>query len=41
MKFYYVYILQSEANMERFYIGHTDDLQSRLASHNQKNEFSI
>ncbi|GEM_PF-6394224 len=37
MKFHYVYILQSETNSERFYIGHTDDLQSRLKAHNQKN----
>jgi len=36
MKFNYVYILQSETNPERFYIGHTDDLKNRLNSHNQK-----
>ncbi len=36
MKFHYVYILQSETNSDRFYIGHTDDLQSRLKAHNQK-----
>ncbi len=37
MKFYYVYILQSESNPERFYTGCTDDLQDRLKAHNQKN----
>ncbi|MBU1260988.1 MAG: GIY-YIG nuclease family protein [Planctomycetes bacterium] len=36
MKFHYVYILQSESNSGRFYIGYTDDLQSRLKSHNRK-----
>lgn len=36
MKFYYVYILQSEIDSGRFYIGCTDDLQSRLKAHNQK-----
>jgi putative endonuclease len=33
-KFYYVYILQSETNQERFYTGFTEDLVSRLKSHN-------
>jgi predicted GIY-YIG superfamily endonuclease len=36
MKFYYVYILQSQSEPGRFYTGHTDDLQSRLKAHNQK-----
>ena len=36
MKFHYVYILQSESNAERFYIGYADDLQSRLKAHNRK-----
>jgi len=36
MKFYYVYILQSESNPERFYTGFTDNLESRLKAHNQK-----
>ena len=36
MKFYYIYILQSECNPERFYTGHTDNLDSRLKAHNQK-----
>ena len=34
MKFYYVYILQSEINQKRFYIGFTEDLDSRLKAHN-------
>ena len=36
MKFHYVYILQSETNPERFYIGYTSDLRDRLKTHNQK-----
>jgi len=35
MKFYYVYILQSESNPERFDTGFTDDIESRLREHNQ------
>ena len=34
MKYYYVYILQSENNHNRFYAGFTEDLDSRLESHN-------
>ena len=34
MKFYYVYILQSEVDQERFYTGFTENLDSRLKSHN-------
>ena len=34
MNFQYVYILQSEANPDRFYIGLTDDLRERLSEHN-------
>ena len=34
MKFYYVYILQSERDQERFYTGFTEDLESRLKLHN-------
>ena len=34
MKFYYVYILQSVIDHERFYTGFTEDLNSRLKSHN-------
>ena len=30
----YVYILQSEGDPERFYVGLTDDLRNRLPSHN-------
>jgi predicted GIY-YIG superfamily endonuclease len=33
-KFYYVYILQSLVDKERFYTGFTEDLDSRLKSHN-------
>jgi putative endonuclease len=32
--FIYVYILQSEVNPDRFYIGLTDDLPNRFAKHN-------
>jgi putative endonuclease len=32
--FYYVYILQSEADSSRFYTGFTEDLKDRLAQHN-------
>jgi predicted GIY-YIG superfamily endonuclease len=32
--FYYVYILQSTVDPERFYIGLTDDLRARLKTHN-------
>ncbi len=34
MKFYYVYVLQSEIDQERFYTGFTEDLNARLKSHN-------
>jgi putative endonuclease len=34
MKFYYVYILQSGIEQRRFYTGFTEDLVSRLKSHN-------
>ena len=37
MKFYYTYILESEKSPDRFYIGFTEDLESRLKSHNQGN----
>ena len=33
-KFFYVYILQSEVNPQRFYTGLTDDLRTRLKNHN-------
>ncbi len=33
MDFTYVYILQSEANLARFYTGLTDDLKDRLRRH--------
>jgi predicted GIY-YIG superfamily endonuclease len=32
--FIYVYILQTEVNPDRFYIGLTDDLLNRFAKHN-------
>ncbi|MBW1860706.1 MAG: GIY-YIG nuclease family protein [Deltaproteobacteria bacterium] len=32
--FYYVYILQSESDRTAFYIGFTEDLESRLKYHN-------
>jgi len=34
MKFVYVYILQSEADPNSFYVGITEDLKSRLQKHN-------
>jgi predicted GIY-YIG superfamily endonuclease len=34
MSFSYVYILQSEIDPARYYIGLTDDLNDRLKSHN-------
>jgi predicted GIY-YIG superfamily endonuclease len=33
-KFFYIYILQSERGVERFYTGLTDDLRKRLRTHN-------
>jgi len=33
-QFFYVYILQSEVNPQRFYTGLTDDLRTRLKRHN-------
>jgi putative endonuclease len=35
MKFFYTYILQSETVPERFYTGFTENLESRLKSHNR------
>jgi predicted GIY-YIG superfamily endonuclease len=32
-KFFYVYISQSEVNLQRFYTGLTDDLRTRLKNH--------
>jgi putative endonuclease len=37
MKFYYAYILESIENPDRFYTGFTEELESRLKSHNQGN----
>ncbi len=35
VRFFYVYILESLKNPERYYTGFTEDLESRLKSHNQ------
>ena len=35
MKLYYVYILQSEKSPERYYTGFTQNIKSRLKSHNR------
>ena len=32
--FFYIYILQSERDEDRFYTGLTDDLRKRLRNHN-------
>ena len=34
MKYFYVYILQSEKDPNRYYTGFTEDLDGRLKSHN-------
>jgi len=34
MKFFYVYMLQSGTAAETFYVGFTEDLRSRLKTHN-------
>jgi putative endonuclease len=34
MKFFYVYILQSESEAGHFYVGLTEDLHARLKKHN-------
>ena len=34
MSFYYVYILESESDPKHYYTGFTEDLDSRLKSHN-------
>jgi putative endonuclease len=34
VSFSYVYILESEVDAERFYVGLTDDLHARLSRHN-------
>ncbi len=39
MKFFYVYILQSEAAPETFYVGFTEDLRARLEIHNSGQVF--
>ncbi|HEY1172611.1 MAG TPA: GIY-YIG nuclease family protein [Verrucomicrobiae bacterium] len=35
MKFYYVYILESENGEEHFYVEFTEDLKARLLKHNE------
>ena len=35
MTYHYVYILQSQPDPDRFYTGHTDNLDERLKVHNQ------
>ena len=35
MPFYYVYILESENKPPRYYVGFTENLESRLKAHNQ------
>ncbi len=35
MKFFYVYILRSELNPARYYVGFTENLQQRLQAHNK------
>ena len=37
MKFFYVYILQSERDEKHFYFGITEDLRVRLKKHNAGN----
>jgi len=34
VKFFYVYILQSQSDAKHFYVGLTEDLRSRLKKHN-------
>jgi predicted GIY-YIG superfamily endonuclease len=34
MTYYYVYIINSKKDPERFYTGFTEDLETRLKSHN-------
>ena len=34
MRFWYVYILQSRARPERYYVGSTSELEARLNCHN-------
>jgi putative endonuclease len=34
MSFFYVYILQCEVVLDHFYVGFTEDMQTRLYTHN-------
>ncbi|MEE9431618.1 MAG: GIY-YIG nuclease family protein [Melioribacteraceae bacterium] len=33
--FYYVYILKSLVNLEKYYTGYTEDLKKRIIKHNE------
>ncbi len=33
--YYYVYILESESNSQKYYVGYTTDLGSRIKKHNE------
>ena len=35
MTYHYVYILQSQTDLDRFYTGRTENLDERLKAHNQ------
>ncbi len=37
---HYIYVLQSEKNRNKIYIGNTDDLQRRLKEHNNGGNYS-
>ncbi len=37
---YCVYVLQSESNKDKIYVGYTDDLKRRLAEHNSGKNYS-
>jgi len=37
---HYLYILQSEKNKNKIYVGNTDDLKRRLAEHNSGQNYS-
>jgi len=36
MKYFYVYILQSEIDSDRFYVGYTENIKERIGEHNRK-----
>ena len=37
---YYVYVLQSERDKNKIYVGNTDDLKRRLTEHNSGKSYS-